>query len=156
MTARHAGSRSRTTVTRRWFAMSLGALTVCLWGAEDTAQAAEATSPFALIMVDDPACRFCRKFDAEVGPGYPHTREGRTAPLVKMRRGSYELEALALAPAIYTPTFILLRGRKEVGRITGYPGADFFFDELGGLLERSGSTYFLTPAPPQTASTRGL
>ncbi|MBX9926806.1 MAG: hypothetical protein K2Y05_10650 [Hyphomicrobiaceae bacterium] len=115
---------------------------------------AEASStPFALIMVDDPACRFCRKFDAEVGPGYPMTREGRTAPLVKIRRGSPELLALDLAPATYTPTFILVRGRTEIGRITGYPGADFFYEELDTLLERSGSTLFLKPAPSETSST---
>ncbi|MBL3206218.1 thioredoxin family protein, partial [Klebsiella pneumoniae] len=32
----------------------------------------------------------------------------------------------------YTPTFILVDGGREIGRIEGYPGADFFW----GLLER--------------------
>ncbi len=114
-----------------------------------------AAAQFALIMVDDPACHYCRKFDAEVGPGYPKSREGRIAPLIKIGRGSYELRALELAPATYTPTFILMRGKKEAGRITGYSGAVFFYEELGALLERSGSTFFLTPTPPETSSNRG-
>lgn len=105
----------------------------------------EPSTPFALIMVDDPACRFCRKFDAEVGPGYPATRQGRIAPLIKLRRDSYELGALGLAPAVYTPTFILMRGKREVGRMMGYPGAEYFFEELDVLIERAGATFQLTP-----------
>lgn len=106
-------------------------------GSMSQALAREPSTPFALIMVDDPACRFCRKFDAEVGPGYPSTRQGRIAPLIKLRRDSYELGALGLAPAVYTPTFILMRGKREVGRMTGYPGAEYFFEELDTLIERA-------------------
>jgi hypothetical protein len=94
---------------------------------------AGAAPPFTLIMVDDPGCSYCRKFEAEIGPGYPRTPHGRIAPLLKIRRGSPELQAFGTTN--YTPTFILVRGQREVGRITGYPGAEYFYEELASLLD---------------------
>ncbi len=89
-----------------------------------------------LIMVDDPACRYCRKWDAEVGRGYVRTPEGRAAPLRRVQRGSAVLQSLA--PVIYTPTFILVSNGRELGRITGYPGQMFFWEELATLMSSAG------------------
>ena len=97
---------------------------------------ASAATGITLIMVDDPNCSYCRKFEAEIGPRYPKTAEGRFAPLFKIRRKSRELSAFN--PVIYTPTFLLVRGTEEVGRIIGYPGADYFFPELDQLLAKVG------------------
>ncbi len=38
--------------------------------------------------------------------------------------------------AQYIPTFVLIDEGKEVGRIEGYPGEDFFWGMLGKLLEK--------------------
>jgi thioredoxin-related protein len=90
----------------------------------------------ALIMVDDPACGYCVRWNKEVGRGYARTAEGRAAPLRRVRRDS---RALAdFAPVIYTPTFILVRGGREVGRITGYPGQLYFWEELSNLMSSAG------------------
>jgi thioredoxin-related protein len=90
----------------------------------------------ALIMVDDPACGYCVRWNKEVGRGYARTAEGRAAPLQRVRRNS---RALAdFAPVIYTPTFILVRGGREVGRITGYPGQLYFWEELSNLMSSAG------------------
>ena len=89
-----------------------------------------------LIMVDEPGCSYCRKFDAEIGGRYPKTAEGRFAPLVKVRRKSPQLAGFN--PVIYTPTFILTRRGEELGRITGYPGPVSFFSELDQLLAKVG------------------
>lgn len=88
-------------------------------------------------MVDEPGCRYCRMWDAQVGAGYTATREGRLAPLTRLRRHSARLKGLR--PVIYTPTFILLSGGREVGRITGYPGPMYFWEELSALLKGQGS-----------------
>jgi thioredoxin-related protein len=97
-----------------------------------------ASSGVKLIMVDDPNCRYCRQFDAEIGGRYAKTDEGRFAPLVRVRRKSPELKGLN--PVIYTPTFLLVRNGEELGRITGYPGPEYFFSELRELLGRTSFT----------------
>jgi hypothetical protein len=95
-----------------------------------------AQSGLILLMVDDVNCRYCRKFDAEIGGGYPRSPQGRIAPLQKVRRKSRELQPFN--PVIYTPTFLLVRRGEELGRITGYPGADYFYPELDLLLAKEG------------------
>ena len=110
--------------------------------------AATAAFEITLIMVDDPNCGYCRKFEAEIGGRYPKTAEGRFAPLYKVRRKSRELAGFD--PVIYTPTFLLVRGTSEIGRITGYPGARNFFPELDVLLSKAGYMPGLQTAPSRT------
>jgi hypothetical protein len=89
-----------------------------------------------LLMVDDVNCGYCRKWDREVGGAYPKSAEGKFAPLTRLRRGHPSLAGInSLA---YTPTFVLFVGGREVGRIIGYPGADFFWAELDQLMRRGG------------------
>jgi hypothetical protein len=90
----------------------------------------------SLIMVDDPACHYCRKWNKEVGGGYASTAEGRAAPLRRVRRDAKILSNFA--PVIYTPTFILAQNGREIGRITGYPGQLYFWEELSTLLSTAG------------------
>ncbi|MDX2309433.1 MAG: DsbA family protein [Hyphomicrobium sp.] len=97
---------------------------------------AASKSSLQLVMVDDPACHYCRKWQKDVGGGYGRSAEGRLAPLVKIRRGSPRL--VGLNPVVYTPTFLLMRGGHEVGRITGYPGQFYFWEELADLLRQAG------------------
>jgi hypothetical protein len=67
-------------LTRRQFlhrsGMGFGALSLAaLLGSVSASCAAE------LLMFDDPSCVWCRRWNAEIGPGYPHSDEGRIAPL---------------------------------------------------------------------------
>jgi hypothetical protein len=87
-----------------------------------------------LIMVDAIDCGYCRKWEREVGVGYPKSDEGRAAPLTKIRRGDARLQAFS--GLAYTPTFILVVNGQERGRIVGYGGADFFWGELDRLIKR--------------------
>lgn len=97
-----------------------------------------------LLMVDDAGCSWCRKWDREVGVGYGKSEEGKRAPLVRMMRGDKRLKAY---PGLgYTPTFLLLVNGEERGRIVGYPGVDFFWGELGRLLQKA------PPVPENRAS----
>ncbi len=100
-----------------------------------------------LIMVDDVGCSYCRKWDEEVGVAYPQSAEGRLAPLE--RRPKRHTDLHAYEPLAYTPTFLLVRDGREIGRIVGYPGADFFWGELSQLLAKSGSNSgpAIAPAP---------
>jgi hypothetical protein len=95
-----------------------------------------ANAPLRLIMVEVTGCRFCMKWNADVGTSYAKSREGTAAPLLRVKPGAPELAAFA--PVVYTPTFIVAEGGKEIGRITGYPGESFFWEELAALLEKAG------------------
>ena len=97
---------------------------------------ARSASSVRLIMVEEPGCRFCRQWDAEIAPGYRKSAEGRFAPLKRVRRGAPEIKGLA--PVVYTPTFLVIRSGEELGRITGYPGAEYFYGELRPILAAAG------------------
>jgi hypothetical protein len=89
-----------------------------------------------LVMVEEPGCRFCRQWDAEIAGGYRKSAEGRFAPLKRVRRGDPVIKGLA--PIVYTPTFVVMRSGEELGRITGYPGAEYFYGELRPILAVAG------------------
>ena len=92
-----------------------------------------------LVMAERASCPWCQAWHREIGPGYPQSDEGRLAPL---RRVDLDHDWPADLPkargVIYTPTFLLVACGREIGRITGYPGADFFYPKLDQLLARLG------------------
>jgi hypothetical protein len=91
-----------------------------------------------LLMIEEPGCVWCARWNQDVGGEYPITPEGRAAPLVRaqIRDGAPEGITLASRPR-FTPTFIVVTNGTEVGRIEGYPGEDFFWGLLGRILERA-------------------
>lgn len=100
-----------------------------------TSSNATHASQYSLVMIEEDGCAYCLKWHQEVGPGYLRSNEGREAPLVIFNRRSDE--ARRFPRIVYTPTFILMRGDKELGRINGYPGADFFWSLLEDMLRKS-------------------
>ena len=92
--------------------------------------------PAALLMVDDAGCVYCRKWDREVAQAYENSAEGQRAPLV--RRPIRSADVAAFPGIRYTPTFLLLVEGREIGRIVGYAGAEFFWGELAVLMAKSG------------------
>jgi hypothetical protein len=90
-----------------------------------------------LLMFDDPGCVWCRRWNAEIAPSYPKTREGQQAPLRRVPIRDQARAGVALArPINVTPTFVLVEDGQEVGRIDGYAGRDFFYPMLAELLRR--------------------
>lgn len=124
-------------VSGRGFASAVGLMWVAaallISGGTRTAAAA---SGVELIMVEEVGCRFCRRWDAEIGHAYAKSAEGRFAPLKRVRREAPEVKGLK--PVVYTPTFIVMRGGEEIGRVTGYPGRDYFWPELDEILSSIG------------------
>lgn len=89
-----------------------------------------------LLMVEEPGCPYCARWNREIAPAYANSPEGRFAPLVRRVRGHPDI---ALIKGLnYSPTFLVMRGQEEIGRITGYPGADFFWALLDELLVKAG------------------
>ena len=90
-----------------------------------------------LLMFEELGCEWCARWDEEVGVVYNKTVEGRRAPLRRLMVHTQLPEGIALkAPATYTPTFVLIEEGREIGRITGYPGEDFFWGYLADLISK--------------------
>lgn len=98
-----------------------------------------ARADFALLMVEEDGCIYCARWHAEVGEAYPKTPEGKAAPLVQVERGSAAAAAYELtSPPRFTPTFILLDDKRELARMEGYPGEEFFWPLLNRMLKHNG------------------
>ena len=90
-----------------------------------------------LVMLEQPGCVWCKRFNDEIAPQYGKTEEGRTAPLRRVDITKPWPEDLAsIARERLTPTFVLVHEGEEIGRLRGYPGDEFFWGLLGGMLER--------------------
>jgi thioredoxin-related protein len=87
-------------------------------------------------MFEDPGCSWCRRWHAEIGPAYALTAEGQVAPLRRYHfRDQANAGVLLERPITVTPTFVLVKDGREIGRIVGYPGEDFFYGLLANLLK---------------------
>ena len=88
-----------------------------------------------LIMVEQDACEWCEVWNEEIGGVYAKTTEGKAAPLRRLDIHDEMPEDLQFINGlVYTPTFVLVDGGREIGRIRGYPGEDFFWGLLQQLL----------------------
>lgn len=96
---------------------------------------AQVRADVALIMFEEPGCFWCAQWNADVSPEYAKTTEGQIAPLRRLQLNDDLPSDVTLErPAVYTPTFVLVRDGHELGRIEGYPGEDFFWGLLGIML----------------------
>lgn len=90
-----------------------------------------------LLMAEEAGCVWCAKWNREIGPIYPKTAEGKTAPLKRYDLHGARPDVALDRPVQFTPTFILVDNGKEIGRIEGYPGEDFFWGLLDVMFERA-------------------
>jgi len=132
------------------------ALCAALWAAPGPAsadaRAPQAETGFRLVMVEQAGCHYCIAWHAEVGPAWPNTAAGAFAPLrtEQLRRIS---DDLALERRVmFTPTFVVVDAAgAELGRLEGYPGADFFWPVIERLLaDTAGFDPAAAAAPPET------
>jgi len=111
----------------------------CLLAVLLLALPAQSGAEIRLLMIDQPACEWCARWDREVGVVYAKTAEGQRAPLIRSGIRAPLPDGIALARAArFTPTFVLIEDGAEIGRIEGYPGEDFFYGMLQQMLGRAG------------------
>jgi hypothetical protein len=90
-----------------------------------------------LLMFEEAGCPWCIKWNREVGPAYPRSPEGKRAPLHRLDiRAALPAGIQLDRPVRATPTFVLIEDGREVGRITGYPGPDFFWSLLEEMMKK--------------------
>ena len=90
-----------------------------------------------LIMIEQEHCPWCEAFHDEIGGIYHKTTEGKRAPLRRIDihdEPPRDLETMTRGN--YTPTFVLWEDGKEISRIRGYPGDEFFWFMLGQMLDK--------------------
>ncbi len=99
------------------------------------AYAGIASAEVRLMMVESDSCPWCARWHKEIGPAYPNSSEGKIAPLLLQDIHAPMPEGVELvSEPQFTPTFILLVDGKEVNRLEGYPGPDFFWGLLDKML----------------------
>lgn len=71
-------------------------------------------------------CPWCETWDREIGAVYGRTEFARRAPLRMVALAGERPPADLKRPVIYSPTFVLVDQGREIGRIKGYAGQEFF------------------------------
>ncbi|UWQ93403.1 hypothetical protein K3727_15155 [Rhodobacteraceae bacterium M382] len=87
-----------------------------------------------LVMVEQTGCEWCERWNQEIAPIYPKTSEGRFAPLRRVDLRNMPDDLKITRRVNFTPTFLIVENGHEIGRLEGYPGEDFFWPVLNGLL----------------------
>ncbi|OIQ31976.1 MAG: hypothetical protein BM559_12240 [Roseobacter sp. MedPE-SWchi] len=104
------------------------------------AQAQEVTTDVAsgpeLIMVEQAGCEWCKRWNEEIGPIYPKTREGAFAPLRRVDLHALPQDLQVQRRVSFTPTFLIVKDGLEMARLEGYPGEDFFWPLIAKLMSK--------------------
>ena len=104
-----------------------------LWASVNHGAASAAT----LIMFEQDYCEWCDQWHEDIGVVYHKTTEGKRAALRRVDIHSpipKDIEHIKVER--FTPTFVLIDDGKEIGRIRGYPGEDFFWGLLGQMMKK--------------------
>ena len=90
-----------------------------------------------LIMFEQQGCEWCEVWNEEIASVLPKTPEGKCARFSRFDIHNPSSDLLEkIRPIIYTPTFVVLEDGKEVGRVLGYAGEDFFWFQLASQLKK--------------------
>jgi len=88
-----------------------------------------------LVMFESDTCTWCERWNEEIAPIYPKTSEGQCAPLRRVDIGGTRPQDLkGIERIVYTPTFVVVENGREVGRLVGYPGEEFFWSLIADQL----------------------
>lgn len=90
-----------------------------------------------LIMYSQAGCPWCIRWHKDIGAIYPLSPEGRYAPLREVDIRDTVRGVKLQKPVTLTPTFVLVENGREIGRVTGYPGDEFFWELLGEIIPQS-------------------
>ncbi len=123
-----------TTRPRRTTGFALGLLCLAWALSSLLAQPGQAAE---LIMLEENGCYWCETWNKDIGGIYDKTNEGKRAPLRRLNiHERLPSDVAFITKGSFTPTFVLVHDGREIGRIRGYPGPDFFWPLLGELLKK--------------------
>ena len=87
-----------------------------------------------LVMVEQDGCHWCAQWNHEISAIYPKTDEGKRAPLRRVDLHDLPDDIEFISKPVFTPTFVLVEDGKELARMEGYAGDEFFWFLLGKML----------------------
>ena len=122
----------------RYAALLMFALTLSIGYSRHNLATADGTTT-ELLMIESDDCPYCRMFDREVARIYPKTAEGKRAPLNRHKLGDKlpkKYLGIDISSRTMTPTFILIENNKEIDRLVGYNGDEFFWFLLNNLFTK--------------------
>jgi len=89
-----------------------------------------------LVMMEQDGCVWCKRWHREIGSIYHGTSEGRRAPLrIVNIHGEWPEDLKNVPLARFTPTFVLVEDGEEIARLRGYRGPEYFWGDLGKMLD---------------------
>lgn len=90
-----------------------------------------------LVVLERRGCVWCAHFEAEIAPVYPKTEEAKVAPLRRVDVDDpWPKDLPMISHDRFTPTFVLVDGGKEVSRLRGYPGDNFFWPLVDEMIAK--------------------
>jgi len=101
-----------------------------------------------LVYFGSSSCPVCETWDREVGEIYAKTEESKALPLRHHDVHDDKPADLAfIKGVVFTPTFVAVENGREIGRIVGYMGDFFFWEQMDGLVQK------LKPVSSKNAAT---
>lgn len=89
-----------------------------------------------LVMFETEGCEYCALWNSQVGEIYAETELGKIAPLRRVDMDAERPMDLRHIKGIrYSPTFVVVDGQREVGRMTGYIDESFFWGYLEEIIK---------------------
>jgi thioredoxin-related protein len=96
-------------------------------------------SRLELLVVEVDNCIYCGIFRRDVAPTYQGSERSRTVPMRFVDINAPDVDRLSLTgPIDSVPTVLVVENGREVGRIAGYVGPEFFFHSLNRILPDPG------------------
>lgn len=95
-------------------------------------------SGLEIVVVEAPGCIYCHLFRRDVWPSYETSQRARSVPMRFLDLNAEAFATLDLdGPIESVPTVLVLQRGKEIGRIPGYVGPEFFFHSIDRLLAKA-------------------
>ncbi|MGQ0457116.1 MAG: hypothetical protein ACT4OU_08640 [Hyphomicrobium sp.] len=103
--------------------------------AVDVAATAPTSDKHELIVVEAPGCTYCDIFRRNVLPAFAASERGKDIPVRFLDVNDVGSANLQFDGAIeMAPTFVLVKGNQEIGRVAGFVGRDTLLQSIGLLL----------------------
>ena len=100
------------------------------------AAALPAAAETSLVMFTSEGCPFCKAWERDVGASYDASPYAAKLPLTRVAFNGPAPAGLALNAAVLgTPTFIVVRDGREIGRLEGYRDAEMFWLGLASYAD---------------------
>ena len=101
-----------------------------------------------LVMLHQPGCAWCLRFEAEIGEAYPKTSQAAIAPLRRVDiTKEWPADLAAVTSERFTPSFVLVHEGREISRMRGYAGDQFFWFLLDEMIAKLPPDAATPPSP---------